>query len=247
MRLRTYRTFQSMLLMGLGFYLLARFWSGRLVVYINRRFVWLVLLGAIVLLALAQVVFRNRPPVRSPEAGLLTPMMAPKGAPWRLLALLFPLVLGVFIPAQPLGSAAAEMRGVSPSLPLAQGRGAESVLEMAPEDRTMLEWLWTFDTAENPSDLEGLPASVEGFLFQDSTLPEGTVMIGRFVVTCCAADATAIGIPLLLPESADPLPTGWVRAEGRVRVVSLGDADSLLIAVESLVGIPEPEQPYLFP
>jgi uncharacterized membrane protein YcgQ (UPF0703/DUF1980 family) len=66
-------------------------------------------------------------------------------------------------------------------------------------------------------------------------------------VTCCAADATAIGIPLLLPESADPLPTGWVRAEGRVRVVSLGDADSLLIAVESLVGIPEPEQPYLFP
>lgn len=243
---RTYRTFQAFLMAALGFFLLERFWAGRLTIYINRRFTWLVLAAAFGLFAMALTTFNHRPPVWVEEEGLLTPGMAPKNAKWRLLIFAIPLVLGVLIPAAPLGASAAENRGVSAAAPLSAGGDAPATLTLDPADRTLLEWLWAFDAAEDPDTLIGEPIDVEGFIFINSELPEGYLMVGRFVVTCCVADATAIGIAVLPPAGMD-VPNGWVRVQGEITTAAFNEEEALLILADAITSAEEPNQPYLYP
>ena len=60
MKARRYRAFQALLLALTGFFLLERVWSGKILLYINQRYVLLVLLAAVGLIILAQVVFEER-------------------------------------------------------------------------------------------------------------------------------------------------------------------------------------------
>jgi uncharacterized repeat protein (TIGR03943 family) len=243
---RTYRTFQAFLMAALGFFLLERFWAGRLTIYINRRFVWLVLAAAFGLMALALTTFNHRPPKWIEEDGLLSPEMAPKNAKWRLVIFIIPLLLGVLIPDTPLGASVAENRGVSAVAPLSAGGETPETLTLDPADRTLLEWLWAFDAAEDPETLIGEPVNVEGFIFINAALPENYLMVGRFVVTCCVADATAIGIAVLPPDDMD-VPNGWVRVQGEVTVTTFNGEEALLILPDEITPAEEPNQPYLYP
>jgi putative membrane protein len=243
---RTYRTFQAFLMAALGFFLLERTWAGRLAIYINRRFIWLVLAAAFGLMALAITTYKHRPPVWTEDEGLLAPEMAPKNARRRLLIFTIPLLLGIFIPATPLGASVAENRGVSAAAPLSAGGEAPETLTQDPADRSLLEWLWAFDAAEDPQSLSGGPVDVEGFIFINSELPEDYLMVGRFVVTCCVADATAIGIAVLPPAEMD-VPNGWVRVKGEMTITSFNGTEALLILPEKITPAEEPNQPYLYP
>lgn len=231
---------------ALGFFLLERTWAGRLAIYINRRFIWLVLAAAFGLIALAIITYKHRPPVWAEDEGLLTPEFAPKNARWRLLIFTVPLLLGVLIPATPLGASVAENRGVSAAAPLSAGGETPETLTQDPADRSLLEWLWAFDAAENTEALSGATVDVEGFIFINSDLPEDYLMVGRFVVTCCVADATAIGIAVLPPAEMD-VPNGWVRVQGEMRITSFNGREAPLILPEAITSAEEPNQPYLYP
>ncbi len=246
MSYRTYRKFQAFLLAGLAFYLLERFWAGRLMLYINPRYQWLVVLAAFGLMALAVILFNNLPPVWKEEEGLLSSQVAPKGAKWQLLILLFPLLLGVLIPAKPLDANVAEGRGVSQTLPLTAGGEPPVALEVEPGSRTILQWLWAFDSADDPGTLVGQPVDVQGFVLNNPGLPESYFMVGRFIVSCCVADAVVLGIPVLPPENLD-VPDGWVRVQGQVQIISINGEDSLTIDADHLTFVDPPDQPYLYP
>jgi putative membrane protein len=243
---RRFRTFQAFLMFGLGFFLLERFWSGRLALYINQRFTWLILLASFGLMAFGLITFNHRPPIWTQEERLLAPEMASKNARWRLLIFTIPLLLGILIPATSLGASAAETRGVSQAVPLSAGGSIPSVLTLAPANRSILEWLWAFDAAEDPTDFIGQQVDVEGFVFIIEKLPDGYFMVGRFIVTCCVADATAIGIAFLPPEGAD-VPNGWVRIQGEMTVTTINEQPALLIEAHQVTPMDEPEQPYLYP
>jgi uncharacterized repeat protein (TIGR03943 family) len=244
--LRRFRTFQSFLMFGFGFFLLERFWSGYLTLYINQRYTWLILLAAFGLMAFGLITFKHRPPIWSQDENLLAPEMAPKNAVWRLLLFIIPLLLGIFVPATSLGSSAAETRGVSQAIPLSSGGSIPSVLTLDPANRSILEWLRAFDELKDPADFIGQPVDVEGFVFINDKLPDGYFMVGRFIITCCVADATAIGIAFLPPEDAE-IPNGWVRIEGEMTVTTFDEMPALLINARQITSVDEPEQPYLYP
>lgn len=247
MRLRTYRMFQAMILTGLGFFLLHRFWSGQLIVYVHRRFIWLVLIAALGLIVLAQSLFNNRPPIRSEVDGLLVDQLAPAGAKWRLMMMFLPLLLGILVPVRPLGAESAESRQVSQSIAFTTSGDVENtVLSLDPSDRSLLEWLWVFDITKDTSDLVGQPVNLEGFVLPDENLPEGQFLVARFIVTCCVADATAIGLAVEAPDINGQPFSGWVRVKGTMQVVYDQGKESLLIEADDIQSIPEPSNPYLY-
>lgn len=247
MKLRTYRMFQAMIMTALGFFLLQRFWSGQLIIYIHRRFIWLALLAALTLIALAQAMFNNRPPIREEKDGMLVNREAPRGSGWRLLMMLVPLLLGLFVPVRSLGAEAAESRQVSQAVTLTAGSEVkDTVLTMDPGSRSLLEWLWTFDITEDKSTLAGQPVRLEGFVLRNETLPEGQFMVARFIITCCVADASAIGIPVQPPGDPDSQLSGWIRVEGVMSVAESAGRETPLILAETIQSIPEPDQPYLY-
>ena len=254
--MRTYRALQAVLLAGLGLFMLQKLWTGTLYWYINQRFWLLILLAAVGFLVLARVVLPGR---GGPEASSdhqhddehahATGHDHYHGTPraWGLLFLAIPLLLAVIIPARPLGSSAISNRGINTGAPLTVGGGTPTQLDLAPTDRNVLDWVRAFNYSGDPQTYAGQPADVVGFVYHDDQLGADVFLVSRFAVTCCSADAMAIGLLVRWPEAASLESNAWVRVRGPVEVGSLRGNPTPLVAAASLEGVEAPAQPYLYP
>jgi putative membrane protein len=258
--LRTQRSLQALVLAGLGLFLLQQIWTGTLYWYINQRFMLLILLAAIGLLALARVVL----PSPRAKAEAADPHEHDhehsegeahghdhdenKAAPvWGLLFLALPLVLGLLVPARPLGTAAIANKGINTTAPLTAGSSAPVQLDLASTDRNVLDWVRAFNYASDPATYTGQPADVIGFVYHAAGLPDGQFLVSRFAVTCCSADAMAIGLLVDWPDSATLENNSWIRVQGPMAVGSFSGRPTPLIEADSLEGVAAPDQPYLYP
>jgi len=253
--IRTYRALQAALLAGLGLFMLHKLWTGTLYWYINQRFWLLILLAAVGFLVLARVVLPGRresePPDHQPDGEHEHDAEHDHdhGTPraWGLLFLAVPLLLAVVIPARPLGSSAISNRGINTGAPLTVGGGTPTQLDLAPTDRNVLDWVRAFNYSTDPQTYAGQPADVVGFVYHDGQLAADVFLVSRFAVTCCSADATAIGLLVRWPAAASLESNAWVRVRGPVEVGSLRGNPTPLVAAESLDGVETPAQPYLYP
>lgn len=71
-------------------------------------------------------------------------------------------------------------------------------------------------------------------------------LVFRFVMTCCAADATPIALVLENGEAVNLKDDDWIEASGRLRVRTVGGQDLLALEEASIRPVPAPEQPYLY-
>lgn len=240
---RSFRTFQALLLGALGIFLFSKVMDGRVLLYINQRFVLLVLLGALVLIFLAQLVLRERPAPDADDEDDHHGHGHDHRSGWGLFLLALPLLIGLLVPERPLGAQALSTRGVNV---FAVG-GSSGRLGLPPEQRSILDWLR--EAAEDPSGAvyAGQSADVTGFVFHDPRLGNDQFMIGRFTIACCVADASALGLAVQT-SGAQNLPANtWVRVRGVMDSTKLDGRTVPLILADSVEEIPEPEQPYLFP
>jgi uncharacterized repeat protein (TIGR03943 family) len=165
-----------------------------------------------------------------------------------LVIVALPVLLGLIIPAKPLGSAAVANRGVNTSAPLvASGSTQATTLDMAPEERNVLDWVRAFNYSSDPQTFVGQPADVIGFVYHDRRLTGTQFLTGRFAVNCCVADAMAIGVVTEWPDSKALADNSWVRVRGAINVTEVEGRPTPLIVAESIEPVPPPELPYLFP
>ncbi|GAB4498856.1 MAG: hypothetical protein OHK0052_12860 [Anaerolineales bacterium] len=236
------QTLQGILLGSLGIFLLLKLWDGSLSWYIHQRFFLLTFLAALGLLLLAQQQFAStlQTPLEIehlPPQDWLTPRRA---AALGLVAL--PVLLGLLAPAQPLGSAALQNRGINPRAPQApSGRVIESLLQTPPQDRTLLDWLDLYAYLPNPAAINGQTATLSGFVYKDPALPAHQFYLARFVVTCCTADAYAVGILVESPQTPNLRNDDWLQITGKIQVT----AQQLHLIAEKIDPIGAPPQPYL--
>jgi putative membrane protein len=156
-----------------------------------------------------------------------------------------PLLLGILMPAQPLGAQAVASRELNVG---GLGLGTdESVLMRAVGERNILDWLRAFGTADDPAAFDGQEATVVGFVFRDETFPADRFMVSRFILSCCVADASAIGLVVSWADSSGlPLDT-WVQVQGRFQVDRLASESSPILVADRVVPTTPPNQPYLYP
>lgn len=240
---RSFRTYQALLLGALGIFLFSKVMDGRVLLYINRRFVMLVLLGALALIFLAQLVLRERPTPEADEAEEHHEHEHNHRSGWGLFLLALPLLIGLLVPERPLGAQALSTRGVN----VFAAGGISGKLGLPPEQRSILDWLR--EAAADPSGAAyaGQSADVTGFVFYDPRLGDDQFMIGRFTIACCVADASALGL-VAQAAGVENLPANtWVRVRGVMDSTKLDGRTVPLILADSVEEIPEPEQPYLFP
>ncbi len=243
-----YRTFQALLLALIGFFLLERVWSGKILLYINQRYVLLVLLAAVGLIILAQVVLQERKKERLAEVSGAETQPEDLRSGVNLIWLAIPLLLGVLIPVRSLGTSALGVRGIEVSAPfLLQGAAGSVALQRPAAQRTVLDWVRAFYAAAEPSAVKGEQVDLIGFVYHDPRLNPEQFLIGRYTVACCIADASALGISVNWLASSGLQNNQWVRVQGTLGAGQLdGQVVPVIDAVEVLP-IPEPDQPYLFP
>jgi uncharacterized repeat protein (TIGR03943 family) len=262
MRTTTLRALQALILGATGLFFLQKIWSGNLYWYINARFLLLVLLAAIGLLILAQLLITDR--MRRPLDG--QDDIEPSGPPdamvdhdhvgghnaakirWGLFLLALPVLLGMLIPARPLGASAVANKGLLTTAPRST-RPVDSrlLLEIPAGNRSLLDWLLLVQALPDPGEISGEPVDVVGFVFRPPELQADQFLVGRFAMTCCVADAYAIGMLVHKPAVQDLPENGWVRVQGRLELYETEQGPRASIRAEKVTPVGEPAQPYLYP
>jgi uncharacterized repeat protein (TIGR03943 family) len=164
-----------------------------------------------------------------------------------LIMLSVPLLIGVLSTEKPLTSATLDKRGVSLSASLTGSQNGAQSLKVIEDDRTILDWVKLFNYSDDHSQYLGNSANVIGFVYHDARLPQGQLMLSRFVITCCVADAFAIGMPVDSTQPMDYADNTWVNVKGTLDATTVDGKSVPMIHATSIQIVDAPEQPYLYP
>ncbi len=74
-------------------------------------------------------------------------------------------------------------------------------------------------------------------------LPPDEFLLTRFIVTCCTADATIAQVRVVGAPPGAFEPHDWVKVRGRIYPIGR----EVIVAVDDLVAIQAPSDPYLTP
>ncbi|HHY54914.1 MAG TPA: TIGR03943 family protein [Chloroflexi bacterium] len=234
---------KALILLALALFLYTRLADGTLFFYINQRFMLYTVLAVVGLVVVA-ISYRaaNNHPDDAHSHHAVT---------WGGLALvLLPVVLGVLVPPQPLGAAAIGNREIAVSsqprnvLPAAVRAAAQKDAT----DRNLLDWLNAFSASSNAAqEFAGQPVDVIGFVYHDERLADDQVLISRFIVSCCVADANVVTMVVRWPDAATLENDAWVRVQGVLEPGAFNGAPLPVVAAQSITPVAMPEQPYLYP
>lgn len=229
-----YRALAEVLLLGgTAALLLSKWLRGQLDFYIHPRYTALTILSAVVLLLMAGA--RTRQIFAA----------APAGRPgWGLLLLAMPLLMGTLVPAQPLGASALAGR----DLRVPGAAEASSWVPPAHDDTASWDLMdWSFATVLQGEALLGQPADVVGFVYADPALGADLFYTSRYVITCCAADGAAVGMPVLWPGGGALTDDSWVRVRGSIGSATIDGRAQLAIIAAQVDPVAEPDTPYIYP
>lgn len=231
--------------------LLLQYWlTGKIKLLLHPNYIWLAYSAGFALLGLAafkimqglRVVVqrrKSRPQIAPQHLSLFPPG-------WSSALLLAVAIFGLQFTPQPFASQVALDRGVSETLTLTRSQPQAFRAATKPENRSLIDWIRTLNVYPEPDAYTGQKVSVEGFVIHLPKVPDTHIGIARFVITCCAADAYPVGLPVKLPSgnrSAYPVDQ-WFRIEGEMSTETLADKRQLVINAKSLTEIPAPANPY---
>ena len=234
-----------------------RYWfGGKLLLLLHPDYAWLSNLAAIVLLGLAALtifrIIRQTASSSQPASPRLASgsdmghvtLMAPSLSSALLLGV---AVFGMIYTPQAFASQTAIQRGVSDTLTLTRSQPQRFVRAAAPEDRTIIDWIRLINVYPEPDAYAGETVAVEGFVIYPEGWPADYVMVSRFVLTCCAADAYPVGLPVKLAadSSRDAYPVdGWLRVSGEMTSETFQERRQVVISPTNIEKIATPDNPY---
>lgn len=232
---------KAFLLLAMAIYFAFLLISGKLSNYINLRFAWLSYLALGIFLALGiwnlfRLISGRYRIFKHSNAHLPLPLAG-------LFMMALPLVFAVALPSEPLGADA-----ISGGLSLAPigGVNAQARYDLPPLERNVLDWLRAFEEASTPAELNGLPVDIVAFVYRESTMNSSQFMAARFTLSCCVADAFAIGMPVQAENAQDFADGQWVRIQGTLQAGDFRGESVPIIIPSSIEPVEAPANPYLY-
>jgi len=229
----------SSMRVAIGLVLLAwatMFWTlwltGRTYLYLSSRTAWLVPLGAgIMTVAAVGRLWTARTAREEPLESRTA---------WALGIMALPVVLVLALPPATLGAFSAGKRSTFAGSAI----GATARDVTGPLDFVDIGAAQSFPAAMQQLEARaGEPITLEGFVTRESSAPPDEILLTRYIVTCCVADATIAQVRIVgLPPSSYP-DDEWLQVTGAVYPVGR----EVLVAADGVQQIPVPSEPYLTP
>jgi putative membrane protein len=225
-------------ILGWGILLLKYWLTGQLKLLIHPNYFSLVLATSIVLLLLAIFQIKQLLQPSSLKSSLFP-------ARWGSGLLLLTAILALMINPTILTSQTALHRGIRESLPLTQTQVQHFHVNSKPEERSLIDWVRTFNAYPEPDAYIGQKAKIKGFVIHDTQLPPNYLLAARFIITCCAVDAYSVVIPVKLETTRDTYPSDtWISVEGEMIAETFSDSRKIVLKAHTIETIPTPSDPY---
>lgn len=254
---------KALLLIGLGLFLYSRLANGTLDFYINRRFFGFTLLAVIGLIVVG-LSYRLGRRTGAEHDHALTHDHAhdpghahdshehSHGLTWGAVALvLLPMTLGIAVPPQPLGASALANREINAGLRQNNMPGIiGAASQKATTEMNIFDWWQIFRTSPDLNtdpNILNQEASVVGFVYQDKRYGEGHFLVTRYMVSCCVADASALGLVVAWPDAPKLENDQWVEVRGVFTRSSLDAWQMPILNAQAVTPVAIPDQPYLYP
>ena len=203
--------------------------------YLGPRTLWVVPFGAcaLSLLAVAYAVSQNRSRSRRHPLSVNETV--------GLFALLVPISLTLLMPNARLGAFAASrhadsgyFRTLTPRLPTSRADISFLDLRVADGDATF---------AQEAGIRDGVRVRLVGFDTGPKPGPAGTFELARFYITCCVADAMAVGVPIETANAigaTDARKDAWLNVTGTL----VRRGDRWTVTADRIKKVKPPAKPY---
>lgn len=224
--------------------LMLKYWlTGKLNLLIHPNYFWLVITGGLGLLVVSGLKALELLQQRRRTKATAHITLFPPGFSSALL--LTTAIIGLLFTPRVFASQTALQRGVTDSLGATRSQPQAFRSSIRPEERSLLDWVRTLNVYPEPDAYAGQKVKLQGFVIHPPELPPEYLLLSRFVITCCAADAYPVGLPVKLTASRQAYPADtWLEVEGKMITENLGNKRQLTIQASSLKQISEPKNPY---
>lgn len=226
--------------------LMLKYWlTGKLNLLIHPDYFWLTIAGGLGLLVVGSLkiwqLLRQRRRTSVPASLHLS--LFPPGFSSALL--LGTAILGLMFTPRVFASQTALQRGVTEFLGATRSQPQAFRGTVKPEERSLLDWVRTLNVYPEPDTYKGQKVKVQGFVIHPPELAPEYLLLSRFVITCCAADAYPVGLPVKLEGDRQTYPSDtWLEVEGEMITENIASKRQLTIQAKSIKNIPQPENPY---
>ncbi|QOR68125.1 TIGR03943 family protein [Cytobacillus suaedae] len=117
-------------------------------------------------------------------------------------------------------------------------------------DIIMDDYVYSTYYEEISSDLDhykGKKMKLKGFVYKEEGFASDQLVLARFLITHCVADASIVGFLSELPEASSIDVDTWIEAEGILEVTTYNGVEMPVLKITHWKKISEPEEPYLYP
>jgi len=238
--------------LGIWGIVLLKYWhSGELNLLIHPHYFGLIVVTGLALLSIAAwkmlwLLKRWRQHVsgRSVNIPLVQHLsLFPPGLSSSLLLVI--AILGLIVKPKVFASDTAMQRGISESVTVTRLQPQAFKPLSKPEERSLIDWIRTLNIYPEPDTYTGQPVKLKGFVVHPEKLPPKYLLVSRFVITCCAADAYPVALPVKLKVNKDKYPVDtWIEVEGKMITENLEGERQLTIEANSIEKIDKPDNPY---
>ncbi len=162
------------------------------------------------------------------------------------MLLLGTAIAGLIITPRLFTSQAALQRGVSTeSVTVTRNQTQSFRASVKPESKTLVDWVRTLNIYPEPDAYAGQKVNIKGFVLHPQELPSNYLSVARFVITCCAADAYPIALPVKFTgDRTSYAQDSWLQVKGKMIVETLAGKRQLVIAATELQPTATPKNPY---
>lgn len=174
---------------------------------------------------------------------------------------LIPIVLGAFINSVEIDSTTVKSTeisspklsdGLTDNTSLYEIQGDSSGKKIKIEDNVIKITTDNFissleEILNNPNKYAEKDIEIQGFVYKDDTIHENQFVVGKLMMTCCAADTQIVGLLAEYDGAKNFDNDTWVKVKGKLAVGVYSGDQEIVIAVESLERDNDPDKNYVYP
>lgn len=112
-------------------------------------------------------------------------------------------------------------------------------------DHIFMEVLTTLDLFKN--NFVGKKMELSGFVYRPDDFKDNQIVVGRFAMQCCSADASPYGILVEFDHAKNYKNDTWVKITGTIGTTAYHENEILKVKATKVEKIKPPETPYIYP